>query len=88
MRKFSVSILFVFTLMATFSSISGADEFITGRDCTVPEDTVIEGDLYAFCRSLTVDGTVTGDNRHSPGRRYRISKRTEVRRHDRKRPAH
>ena len=61
MRKFSVAILFVFTLMVTFSSISGAAEFITGRDCTVPKDTVIEGDLYAFGRSLTVDGTVTGD---------------------------
>ncbi|MFC1591814.1 hypothetical protein ACFL43_04765 [Thermodesulfobacteriota bacterium] len=61
MTKFSVAFLLISTLLVTTSSISGAAEFITGRDCSVPEGAVIEGDLYAFCRSLTVDGTVTGD---------------------------
>ncbi|KPJ55877.1 MAG: hypothetical protein AMJ42_06040 [Deltaproteobacteria bacterium DG_8] len=61
MRKICFACFLIVSLIVTFSSVANAIQFKRDRSVTVPKGEVIEGDLYAFCEILTIDGTITGD---------------------------
>ncbi|MBL8132382.1 MAG: hypothetical protein JNL42_11040 [Anaerolineae bacterium] len=57
MRRILI-ILLLFSLVT--ASPVFAETVLQGDTCTVTADTIIEGDLFALCRTLIVDGVVRG----------------------------
>lgn len=55
MRK---HIILLMLLLLSFSIVSA--EVLQNTVCTVPKETTIEGNLYAFCRDLIIEGRVDG----------------------------
>lgn len=53
----AVALTFTFALITTIAS---AHEIFQGDQCVIDSETVIEGDVFALCRVLRVDGTIEG----------------------------
>lgn len=51
----------VFVVLGVPWGAASARDTLQGVDCTLPAGQVIEGNLYALCRTLVIDGTVRGD---------------------------
>ncbi len=51
----------VFVVLGVPWSVASARDTLQGVDCTLPADRVVEGNLYALCRTLVIEGTVRGD---------------------------
>jgi hypothetical protein len=60
MRARIVSILIGLILLVSALPAFAAD-IVQGDQCLIAPDTVIEGDLFVFCRALSIDGTIRGD---------------------------
>ncbi|MBE2181979.1 MAG: hypothetical protein IAE89_01020 [Anaerolineae bacterium] len=57
--RFRLFVICLFMLIP-FGSLH-ASEFLQGSDCEISEEEVVNGTLYAICRTLTVAGEVRGD---------------------------
>lgn len=60
MRLNILHTLLVIIIFLTAGTVA-AREILNETDCIVPEDTVIEGNLFVVCETLTIDGEVQGD---------------------------
>ncbi len=58
-RRFTLLVL-LFILLGGVSSVS-ASETRQGDQCVIAVDEVIDDDLFVLCRTLTVDGRITGN---------------------------
>ena len=61
MRKLFIICFFTIIPFLTFSSLLNATQVKGDRHVIVAEDEVVEGDLYTFSETVTIDGIVTGD---------------------------
>ena len=61
MKKHRLIYLTVFLLLPLYSSITSASQVETRDHVIVAEGEIIEGDLYTFSETATIDGIVTGD---------------------------
>lgn len=55
--------LFALTLLILFlgGPVSAAQQTLQGDACTIDAEEVIDGNLFALCRTLLIDGTVNGN---------------------------
>jgi hypothetical protein len=56
-----ISLIIIFMLLCLSASPAWASESRQGVDCIVADEEVVEGNLYALCRTVVIDGVVNGD---------------------------